>query len=296
MKEIGAIDVLTEELTELGQKLALLPCHPRLGKMVLMACMFKCLVPILDIVAVLSDKDPFILSRVYNRSQVKKEIEMTRQAFDNGLHSDHLMFHSLYQAWEYAYEAGTSWEFCGINHLNEKVLSTMWKIKKDVYDRLVNMDLIKDLQDANVNARNTNLIRGIICSAFHVAKCDRNASNDVNFVLDKMRHERIWIDGRSVNQKIRMPQKFMTYFNVLVNWKGNAHIKDCTNVHEKLVDVFANHISGNKCPLSSDLQDCFDEFLGGDLKDNNNRKEGSLSFGSSRTVQNVVQFIAENVK
>ena len=284
LKEIGAIDILTEELTPLGQKLALLPCHPRLGKMVLMACMFKCLVPILDIVAVLSDKDPFILSSLYDRSKVKQETEMTRQAFDNGLHSDHLMFHSLYQAWENTYEAGISWEFCAKNHLNEKVLITMWKIKKDVYSRLVNLALIKDLQDANINARNPNLIRGIICSAFHIAKCDRNASKDFNFVLDEERRERIWIDWKSVNQKIRMPQKYMAYFNLQVNRKGNAHIKDCTNVHEKLVDVFANHITDNECFLSLLLQICFEDFcLGG-------------YFIESKTVQDVIQFIKENVE
>ena len=182
------------------------------------------------------------------------------------------------------YEAGHSWEFCAKNHLNEKVLITMWKIKKDVYSRLVNLALIKDLQDANINARNPNLIRGIICSAFHIAKCDRNASKDFNFVLDEERRERIWIDWKSVNQKIRMPQKYMAYFNLQVNRKGNAHIKDCTNVHEKLVDVFANHITGNECFLSLLLQDCFEDFcLGG-------------YFIESRTVHDVIQFIKENVE
>ena len=294
LAEIGAIDELSEELTQLGQKLALLPCHPRLGKMVLMACMFKCLVPILDTVAVLSDKDPFILSNIKTRVKNGEKISGIRKIYDNGVNSDHLMFHRLYQAWENAYDAGNSYQFCLNNCLNERVLSTMWKIKKDVYDRLISMDLVTDLEDANVNARNTNLVKGVISSAFHVAKCDRYPSKDFNFVLDSMRHERIWIDRRSVNQRKRMPEKYMTYFNIQVNRKGNVQIKDCTNVHEKLIDLFASHITGAKNPLSGDLQDCFEEFLSGEAKDNNN--ENGLKSGPPKTIINVLQFIKQNAK
>ena len=280
---IGAIDELSQELTTLGQKLTLIPCHPRLGKMVLMACMFKCLTPILDVVAVLSDKDPFLLSNLKMRNKIKYEIGSKRAYYDRDLCSDHLMFHNLYQAWENAYDAGYNELFCHNNHLNNRVMLTMWKIKKDVYDRLVHLNMIKDLNDANFYSNNINLIKGVICSSFNVAKCGRHERHRYNYVIDPSRKDKVGIDYKSVNQNKFMPQKYMTYFNASVNRKGNIHIRDCTNLSEKLVNIFTRD---TKCNLGTDLQDSFEEFL----DSNNNAKS------PTKTVNNVLKFIRENVK
>ena len=57
---IGAFD-RDERVTSLGEVLARLPLHPQLGKMLLYGVLFKCVDPILSIVCVLNDKDPFTL-------------------------------------------------------------------------------------------------------------------------------------------------------------------------------------------------------------------------------------------
>lgn len=53
-----------ENLTPLGFHLAQLPMDPQLGKMILLAALFRCLDPVLSIAASLSFKDPFILPLV----------------------------------------------------------------------------------------------------------------------------------------------------------------------------------------------------------------------------------------
>jgi len=55
---IGAFDK-DENLTLLGQQLALLPVHPQLGKMLMLAAAFGCVDPILTIVAALGTQPPF---------------------------------------------------------------------------------------------------------------------------------------------------------------------------------------------------------------------------------------------
>jgi ATP-dependent RNA helicase DHX36 len=53
-----------ENLTPLGFHLAQLPMDPQLGKMILLAALFRCLDPVLSIAASLSFKDPFNLPLV----------------------------------------------------------------------------------------------------------------------------------------------------------------------------------------------------------------------------------------
>ncbi|KAK1287160.1 putative pre-mRNA-splicing factor ATP-dependent RNA helicase [Acorus calamus] len=60
LKVIGALDE-KENLTNLGQYLSILPVDPKLGKMLIMGAVFRCLDPILTIVSGLSVRDPFLL-------------------------------------------------------------------------------------------------------------------------------------------------------------------------------------------------------------------------------------------
>ncbi|KAK9118632.1 hypothetical protein Scep_016725 [Stephania cephalantha] len=59
LKVIGALDQ-KENLTILGRHLSMLPMEPKLGKMLILATIFKCLDPILTVVAGLCLRDPFV--------------------------------------------------------------------------------------------------------------------------------------------------------------------------------------------------------------------------------------------
>lgn len=59
LEGIGAL-TRNQELTPLGLRLAKLPMNPKIGKMVLMGLILKCLDPVLTVAAALSlGKDPF---------------------------------------------------------------------------------------------------------------------------------------------------------------------------------------------------------------------------------------------
>ena len=71
LRQIEAIDE-NEQLTLLGSKLAMMPLNPLLSKMAIMAALFKCLNPILSIVSVLNEKDPFVLTAYKQRHLLDK--------------------------------------------------------------------------------------------------------------------------------------------------------------------------------------------------------------------------------
>ncbi|GLV31703.1 RHAU helicase [Carabus blaptoides fortunei] len=66
LQEIDALDE-NEELTFLGQHLVDLPVEPRLAKMLLYSVIFKCVDPMLTIVAFLSYRDPFVLPSAHQQ-------------------------------------------------------------------------------------------------------------------------------------------------------------------------------------------------------------------------------------
>lgn len=60
----------TETLTPLGKRVACMSCDPRLGKVLVLSAMFRCVLPILSVTACLT-RDPFY-NRLQNRALVSK--------------------------------------------------------------------------------------------------------------------------------------------------------------------------------------------------------------------------------
>ena len=158
-----------QSLTPLGQKMAKIPLHPQLSKMVIMSIIFKCLDPILNIATVLNDKDVFELK---NKRESFK-IHVAKQKFCQKSASDHLLYANLIRDWE-AITANDGiaknipMEYDKImrnNCLNERVLTEMIEVKAHLKAKLKNIHLlIEGEQSANVNSDNEELIKGVITS------------------------------------------------------------------------------------------------------------------------------------
>lgn len=66
---VGVLDK-TETLTPLGERIACISCDPRLGKVLVLSTMFRCVLPMLSVAACLT-RDPFHNS-LQNRTLVNK--------------------------------------------------------------------------------------------------------------------------------------------------------------------------------------------------------------------------------
>jgi ATP-dependent RNA helicase DHX57 len=61
----------TTVLTSLGQLLARLPCHPKIGRLLVYGCLLDCVYPITCVAAAITCRSPFIMS---NDSQVQQQV------------------------------------------------------------------------------------------------------------------------------------------------------------------------------------------------------------------------------
>ncbi|GJM96612.1 hypothetical protein PR202_ga13470 [Eleusine coracana subsp. coracana] len=80
LKMIGALDG-NENLTDLGRYLSMLPVDPKLGKMLIMGAVFRCIDPVLTVVAGLSVRDPFLLPQ---EKKDHRENSMSFKTMDDG--------------------------------------------------------------------------------------------------------------------------------------------------------------------------------------------------------------------
>ncbi|XP_035489610.1 ATP-dependent RNA helicase DHX30 [Scophthalmus maximus] len=100
LQDIGVLDK-TETLTPLGERVACLSCDPRLGKLLVLSAMFRCVLPMLSIAASLT-RDPF-----YNSLQNRGLVNRAKEALSGSSHSDYLVFSRALLGWKRVQQEGT---------------------------------------------------------------------------------------------------------------------------------------------------------------------------------------------
>ncbi|XP_063158048.1 putative ATP-dependent RNA helicase DHX57 isoform X1 [Candoia aspera] len=184
LQDVGAL-TSDENLTPLGHHLASLPVDVRLGKLMLLGTIFRCLDPALTIAASRAHKSPFISPWDKREEAFKKKLE-----FSIG-NSDYLALLQAYKGWclssKKSFQA--SYTFCRQNFLSENVLQEMARLKRQFTELLSDIGFVKEGlrardieqrfsqggdgvleatgEEANANAENVKLISAMLCAAMY---------------------------------------------------------------------------------------------------------------------------------
>ncbi|CAK0866441.1 unnamed protein product [Prorocentrum cordatum] len=134
LRSLGALDA-EEQLTPLGWKLALLPIHPSLGKMMLLGSLLDCVPELLSVCATLSSKSPFVMP--FGK---EKEADAAKQALGQGLSSDHLLYARAVASWLRMGPRDRS-SFCFDYFLSDKALQQIDKTRRDLHQYVVDLKL-----------------------------------------------------------------------------------------------------------------------------------------------------------
>uniref|UniRef100_A0A8C3TKT9 RNA helicase n=1 Tax=Catharus ustulatus TaxID=91951 RepID=A0A8C3TKT9_CATUS len=130
LKELDALDS-NDELTPLGRILAKLPIEPRLGKMMIMGCIFYVGDAVCTISAATCFPEPFI--------NEGKRLGYVHRNFAGTRYSDHVALLSVFQAWDDARMGGEEAEkrFCEHKRLSMATLRMTWEAKVQLKDILI---------------------------------------------------------------------------------------------------------------------------------------------------------------
>ncbi|XP_057198416.1 putative ATP-dependent RNA helicase DHX57 isoform X2 [Triplophysa rosa] len=186
-QRLCALGALMEEetLTPLGWHLACLPVDVRIGKLMLLGAIFRCLDPALTIAASLAFKSPFV-------SPWDKREEANERKLSFALaNSDHLALLQAYKGWCNATQSGSKagYQYCRENFLSIRGLQEIACLKRQFAELLSDIGFVKDglkarviekmsskgtdgiLEatgyEANSNSDNTKLMSAMLCAALY---------------------------------------------------------------------------------------------------------------------------------
>ncbi|KAJ3560285.1 hypothetical protein NPX13_g9355 [Xylaria arbuscula] len=164
LQRLGALD--GDELTALGQQLAMIPADLRCGKLMVYGAIFGCLDDSITIAAILSSKSPF--NSPPDKRDAAKEARMRFAQGDGDLLTDL----RAYQQWQGMMNDRLPTrevrKFCDENFLSYQVLSDISTTRTQYYSALTEIGIVDPTtsQSSQVTTVSMPLLRAVTASAF----------------------------------------------------------------------------------------------------------------------------------
>ncbi|KAK7398828.1 hypothetical protein VNO78_10001 [Psophocarpus tetragonolobus] len=236
LKIIGALDE-NENLTVLGHKLALLPVEPKLGKMLILGTIFKCLDPIMTVVAGLSVRDPFVVP-----SDKKDLAESAKAKFAARDYSDHLALIRAYEGWKDAEAKQAGYEYCWRNFLSSQTLKVIDSLRKQFFYLLKDIGLVNNNSETyNTWSHEEHLLRAVICAGLFPG-ISSVVNKDKSIALKTMEDGQVLLYASSVNGVVpRIPYPWLV-FNEKVK-VNSVFLRDSTGISDSVLLLFGGNVS-----------------------------------------------------
>lgn len=164
LQSLGALDK-EEELTKLGEYLAQLTLEPRLGKMLIYGCIFKCLEPMLTMAAAMAHKDPFQLPPQAN---LKVAAAAKRRELIGSVMSDHIVYLKVFERWQNETANGNAKKFCHEYFISESTMFSVLETRRQLLGQLRAVGFVNNahsLDEYNVNNNSWGLVKAIMGAA-----------------------------------------------------------------------------------------------------------------------------------
>ncbi|TCD63345.1 hypothetical protein EIP91_005646 [Steccherinum ochraceum] len=164
LEEIGAV-ADDGAVTPLGQHLATLPLDLRLGKMLILGSIFRCLDPVLTVAASVSSKPLFL-----NPMDKREEASRARERFMDGnsdLLTDVNAYNECLRRRSEGASQGAIRSFCEENFISASTLRDITSLRQDLFSALSSINLVPTgstptSPSLNTNSGNTNLVKACI--------------------------------------------------------------------------------------------------------------------------------------
>ncbi|XP_069778183.1 ATP-dependent RNA helicase DHX30 isoform X2 [Narcine bancroftii] len=241
LQEIGVLDE-DESLTLLGQRLAHISTDPRLAKAIIMASIFRCLYPVLMVVACLT-RDPFVNS-LLNRPEVTK----AKARLSGESRSDHMVFIKAVEGWKKVLrerDADSKKEYLEENMLYAPSLRFVHGLILQFSENVYNAFLVSDPSDCtslsslcNQYSEEEELIKGVLLAGLYPnliqlrhGKVTKEGKFKPNSVVCRTKTGHVLLHRSTVNRNEEsFKSRWMTYFTA-VKSNGNVFVRDSSMVH-----------------------------------------------------------------
>ncbi|XP_061588365.1 ATP-dependent RNA helicase DHX30 [Cololabis saira] len=240
LQDIGVLDQ-TESLTPLGQRVSCMSCDPRLGKVLVLGAMFRCVLPMSAIAASLT-RDPF-----YNSMQNRSLVSKAKEALSGSSCSDYLAFSRAVLGWRRVQQDGDRED--RDKYLNEYILSRAGLrfingLISQFSENLHEAGLVSRSSDCqhraslyNRHSNETELLKAVLMAGLYpnLIQVKKGVVNKGRFRPNSLAFRTfsgpVLLHRSSVNRgKDKLPSRWLTFFSA-VKSNGNVFIRDSSTVH-----------------------------------------------------------------
>jgi HrpA-like RNA helicase len=263
LQRMGALD--GDELTSMGQQLAMLPADLRCGKLMVFGAIFGCLDDCVVIAAILSTRSPFL-----SPSDKREEAKEARMRFYDG-DGDLVTDLEAFREWDAMMQDRLPQRqvrsFCEENFLSYNTLSDIANTRTQYYAALVEIGIVPPsaatAETHSTGSRSSQLLRALIASAFtpQIARIqypDKKFANSVSGAVEldpearsikffNQENGRVFVHPSSTlfgSQSFAGSASYMSYFSIISTSK--VFIRDLTR------KLFFYFFTCNHSPLSID--------------------------------------------
>ncbi|XP_040000586.1 ATP-dependent RNA helicase DHX30 [Xiphias gladius] len=241
LQDIGVLDK-TETLTPLGERVACMSCDPRLGKMLVLSAMFRCVLPMLSIAACLT-REPF-----HNSLQNRALVNKAKEALSGSSYSDYLVFSRAVLGWRRVQQEGNREdrdEYLDKHNLSRASLRFINGLISQFSENLHEAEMVSRASECqrhtslyNEHSNQDELLKAVLLAGLYpnliqvkkgvVTKGGRFRPNGVLF---RTLSGPVLLHRSSVNRgEEEFPSRWLTFFSA-VKSSGNVFIRDSSVVH-----------------------------------------------------------------
>ncbi|XP_075953803.1 ATP-dependent RNA helicase DHX30 [Anarhichas minor] len=241
LQDIGVLDK-TETLTPLGERVSCMSCDPRLGKVLVLSAMFRCVLPMLSVAACLT-RDPF-----YNSLQNRALVNKVKGNLSRSSYSDYLVFIRAVLGWRRLQHEGDREdrdEYLYKHTLSRFSLRFINGLISQFSDNLNEAELVTRASECqrsnslyNEHSNQDELLKAVLLAGLYpnliqvkkglVTKGGRFRPNSMCF---RTHNGPVVLHRASVNRgKEELPSRWLTFFSAIQS-NGNVFIRDSSTVH-----------------------------------------------------------------
>ncbi|XP_038159679.1 ATP-dependent RNA helicase DHX30 isoform X1 [Cyprinodon tularosa] len=241
LQDIGVLD-RTETLTPLGERVACMSCDPRLGKVLVLSALFRCVLPMLSVAACLT-RDPF-----HNSLQNRALVNKVKDDLCSSSYSDYLVFSRAVLGWRKVQLEGDREdrdEYLQKYVLSKGSLRFINGLISQFSDNLQEAELVSRASECqrhtslyNEHSGQDELLKAVLLAGLYpnliqvkkgvITKGGRFRPN--NLALRTVSGP-VLLHRSSVNRgKEDLPSRWLTFYSA-VKSNGNVFIRDSSVVH-----------------------------------------------------------------
>ncbi|XP_060900797.1 ATP-dependent RNA helicase DHX30 [Labrus mixtus] len=240
LQDIGVLDK-TETLTPLGERVSRMSCDPRLGKVLVLSAMFRCVLPLLSVAACLT-RDPF-----HNSLQNRGLVGKAKEALSGSSFCDYLVFSRAVLGWrKIQYEADREDRDAYVHKHSLSWFSLRFinGLISQFSENLHDAELVSRANDCqrytslyNEHSNQDELLKAVLLAGLYpnLIQVKKGVVNKGRFRPDGISLRTfsgpVVLHRSSVNRgKAELPSRWLTFFSA-VKSSGNVFIRDSSTVH-----------------------------------------------------------------